>query len=126
MRIGRFCDMVYETAGSTETMKQAFLVAANKAHICFIGTPKKEITFSVDLWEKMNRKELYLTGSWMSYSKEFPGYEWDDAIRLFEQGNVKIYPEMIHKIVKLSESSTIFDDYKTPGKVKGRTIIDID
>lgn len=122
----RYYDMVYETAGSIETMKQAFLIAGNKAHICFIGTPKKEMTFSVDLWEKMNRKEFYLTGSWMSYSKGFPGSEWDDAIKLFENGHVKIYPEMIYKIVKLSESSTILEDYKIPGKVKGRTIIDME
>ncbi|KAK8881471.1 hypothetical protein M9Y10_004207 [Tritrichomonas musculus] len=123
---GRNFDFVYETAGSTETMKQSFLIAGNKAHVCLIGTPKKEMTFSVDLWEKLNRKEFFLTGSWMSYSQNFPGIEWDDAIRAYEQGSVKVYPEMIHKIVPLNESASIFDDYKIPGKVKGRTIIDID
>ena len=30
---------VYETAGSPVTMKMAFELAANKAHVCFIGTP---------------------------------------------------------------------------------------
>lgn len=123
---GKNFDFVYETAGSTETMNQSFVIAANKAHVCFIGTPKKELTFSIDLWEKINRKEFYLTGSWMSYSKEFPGDEWDDAIHLFESEKVKIYPEMIYKIVKLVDSSTIFEDYKIQGKVKGRTLIDMD
>lgn len=33
---------------------------------------------------------------------------------------------MIHKIVKLSQSDIIFDDYKIHGKVKGRTGIEID
>lgn len=35
-------DYVYETAGNTITMKMAYPLAANKANICFIGTPKKK------------------------------------------------------------------------------------
>ena len=69
---GRGFDYVYETAGNTITMKMAFRLAANKAGVCFIGTPTKELSFTVDEWECMNRKEFTLTGSWMSYSAPFP------------------------------------------------------
>ena len=65
---GRGFDYVYETAGNTITMKMAFKLAANKAGVCFIGTPTKELSFTVEEWENMNRKEFTLTGSWMSYS----------------------------------------------------------
>ena len=70
-------DYVYETAGNTITMKMAFALAANKAGVCFVGTPTKELSFTVDEWENMNRKEFNLTGSWMSYSAPFPGHEWE-------------------------------------------------
>ena len=50
---GRGFDYVYETAGNTVTMKMAFELAANKAQMCFIGTPTKELTFSVKEWENM-------------------------------------------------------------------------
>lgn len=116
-------DFVYETAGSVQTMQQAFQIAGNKAHICFVGTPKKELTFSVQQWEMMNRKEFYLTGSWMSYSGVFPGTEWNDAVEFLAKGYVKIYPEIVHRKVKLDDSANIFDDYKKSGTVAGRNVI---
>lgn len=116
-------DMVYETAGSTVTIQQCFEIAANKAQICFIGTPKNDISFTVQTWEMINRKELYLTGSWMSYSREFPGDEWDKAVKLLDKQKVIIYPDMINQKVKLQDSSHIFDDYKNGGTVSGRKLI---
>lgn len=117
-------DYVYETAGNTITMKMAFSLAANKAHVCFIGTPKKELSFSVSEWENLNRKEFYLTGSWMSYSAPFPGHEWDDVAHYFAMGQLKYTPEMIWKIVPLSELAEAFRWYKEPGKVKGKILVD--
>ena len=82
-------DYVYETAGNTVTIKMAFQLAANKAGVCMIGTPTKELSFTVSEWENMNRKEFMLTGSWMSYSAPFPGKEWDMAAHYFQTGQLK-------------------------------------
>ena len=49
---GRGFDYVYETAGNTITMKMAFKLAGNKSQVYFIGTPTRELSFSVDEWEK--------------------------------------------------------------------------
>ena len=56
---GKGYGFVFETAGQEPTLKMAFEVAANKANVCCIGTPHKEITFTPALWEKMNRKEFH-------------------------------------------------------------------
>ena len=64
---GRGFDYVFETAGNVITMKMAFKLAANKANVCFVGTPTKELSFSVEEWENINRKEFYLTGSAVLY-----------------------------------------------------------
>ena len=117
-------DYVYETAGNTITMKMAFQLAANKAGVCFIGTPKKELSFSVSEWENINRKEFTLTGSWMSYSAPFPGHEWDDVAHYFATGQLKYDPRMIWKIVPLSQLAEAFAWYKEPGKVKGKILVD--
>ncbi len=117
-------DYVYETAGNTATMKMAFELAANKAGVCFIGTPKKELTFTVKEWENMNRKEFTLTGSWMSYSAPFPGHEWDLVAHYFSSGQLKYDPRMIWKIVPLSRIAEAFSWYKEPGRVKGKILID--
>ncbi len=121
---GKGFDYVYETAGNTITMKMAFKLAANRAGVCFIGTPTKELSFSVAEWENMNRKEFTLTGSWMSYSAPFPGHEWDLTAHYFSTGQLKLEEGMVFKKMPLSQIDQAFEMYKTPGAVKGKILID--
>ncbi len=120
---GRGFDYIYETAGNTVTMKMAFRLAANKAQVCFIGTPTRELSFSVEEWENINRREFTLTGSWMSYSP-FPGEEWELAAHFFQTGELKFDDSFIYKKIPLSQIDTAFEMYKTPGQVKGKILID--
>lgn len=121
---GKGYDFVYETAGNTITMKMAFQLAANKAGVCFIGTPTKELTFSVEEWENMNRKEFTLTGSWMSYSAPFPGEEWELTAHYFKRGDLKFDESLIFKKIPLSQIPEAFELFKVPGAVKGKILID--
>lgn len=121
---GRGFDYIYETAGNTITMKMAFPLAANKAEICFVGTPTRELSFGVAEWENMNRKEFKLTGSWMSYSAPFPGKEWELTAHYFGTGELKYDPSFIYKKMPLSQIKDAFEMYKTPGTVKGKILID--
>jgi len=121
---GRGFDYVYETAGNTITMKMALELAANKAGICFIGTPTKELSFTVEEWENMNRKEFTMTGSWMSYSAPFPGEEWDLTAYYFKTGALRIDDSFICQKVPLSKIADAFNMFKEPGLVKGKILID--
>ena len=121
---GKGYDYVFETAGNTITMKMAYELAANKAEICFIGTPTKELSFTVKEWENMNRKEFKLTGSWMSYSAPFPGHEWALVAHYFATGDLKLDESFIFKKIPLSQIDTAFAMFKTPGMVKGKILID--
>lgn len=121
---GRGFDYVFETAGNTITMKMAFELAANKAEVCFIGTPTKELSFTVDEWENMNRKEFKLTGSWMSYSAPFPGHEWELTAHYLGTGELKYDDSFVYKIQPLSGIAEAFEWFKTPGTVKGKVLID--
>ena len=102
-------DYVYETAGNTVTIKMAFGLAANKAGVCLIGTPTRELSFSVAEWENMNRKEFMLTGSWMSYSAPFPGKEWELAAYYFQTGQLKFDDSLIFKKVPLDRIAEAFE-----------------
>lgn len=121
---GKGFDYVFETAGNVATMKMAFELAANKAHICFVGTPTKELSFTVREWENMNRKEFTLTGSWMSYSAPFPGEEWKLTAHYFKTGELKFDDSFIFKKMPLSQIADAFALFKTPGTVKGKILID--
>ncbi|WP_153731631.1 galactitol-1-phosphate 5-dehydrogenase [Sporosarcina obsidiansis] len=117
-------DYVYETAGNTVTIKLTFELVKKKGKVCLIGTPTRELTFSIDEWENINRKEFSLTGSWMSYSEDFPGEEWKKASQYIESGDIQIDDSLVYKIVPLSEIAEAFKMYKTPGTVKGKILID--
>lgn len=121
---GKGFDFIYETAGNTATMKMAFQLAAKQAHICFIGTPTQELTFTIEEWEQMNRKEFTMTGSWMSYSAPFPGEEWALTAHYFKTGQLKMDESFLFKKMPLSKISEAFDLFQTAGLVKGKVLID--
>lgn len=116
-------DYVFETAGQVDTIKASFEIAANKASVCCIGTPHKELTFSPKEWENMNRKEFKLTGSWMSYSAPFPGEEWELTAHCFKTGQLKIDEQLIFGKYPLSEISDAFKLFKNPSAVGGKVMI---
>ncbi len=120
---GRGFDTVIEAAGSPITVKNAFALAANKAIVSLIGTPHGDTTFSSSEWEQVNRKELKVCGSWMSYSNPFPGKEWELTARCLADGRLKITDGMIDKIFPMSRAKEAFELFKTPGGVKGKIML---
>lgn len=121
---GRGFDYVFETAGSTVTIKYAFQLGAKKSHICMVGTPKSELSYTVKEWEQMNRKEFYMTGSWMSYSAPFPGREWEMTEKYFSNGELKFDEEMFFKTFKLSDAQKAFNLFVDKNvKIKGRILL---
>lgn len=114
---------VFETAGQPATMYMAFQLAANKAHVCLIGTPHQELTFSPAMWENLNRKEFFLTGSWMSYSAPFPGKEWELTAHYFATGQLKFDPAFIDRKMPMKEAQEAFQLFKQPGSVKGKILL---
>lgn len=120
---GQGFGMVLETAGAQATMHLAFSLAAPKAHVCFIGTSPRDLTFPHALFEQMNRKEFHLTGSWMSYSAPFPGREWELTAHYFSTGQLKCTPSMIHQTFPLEQITEAFALFETPGKVKGKVLL---
>ena len=115
-------DYVFETAGSVVTMHMAFELVRNKGQICFIGTPTADITFTPKQWENINRKEMYITGSWMSYSRPWPGDEWEMTQEHFASGDLKVIDGMIHKEFDLSEADKAFKMFKNK-EVKGKILL---
>lgn len=120
---GRGFGYVFETAGSTETIKFSFEFVSNKGCVCLIGTPTKDVVFSPHLFEKINRKEFHLTGSWMSYSAPFPGIEWELTSQYFSDKRLKFSNKLIYKTFHLKDIKEAFELFKSPENVKGKVII---
>ena len=114
---------IFETAGIIATMQMAFELASNKANVCFIGTPTRELTFTPKLFENMNRKEFKLTGSWMSYSAPFPGREWELTAHYFATGQLRFDKRLIFKKFPIEQVGEAFNLYKNPQDVKGKIML---
>ncbi len=114
---------VYETAGQNITQGICFEIAANKATVCFIGTSSKDLHFPWKQFELMNRKEFYLTGSWMSYSAPFPGEEWRLTAECFANGKLQFEPSLVYQKFPMRDAWKAFQMYLTPGLVKGKLML---
>ncbi len=108
-------DCVFECSGSGQTMALALQAVAKKGTVCYVGTPKKELTFPVRLWENINRKECWLTGSWMSYSAPFPGEEWRMAVEYMASGRLKLVPGIVHGIYPMERAAEVFETARGGG-----------
>ena len=117
---------VFETAGVTTTMQMAFELASNKANVCYIGTPTRDLTFTPKLFENMNRKEFRLTGSWMSYSAPYPGREFTDTAHYFATGALRFDDRLIFKTFPIEQVGEAFALFKNPKDVKGRVMLTFD
>ena len=120
---GHGYDYVFEAAGNPATMHIAFEVAANKAHVCFIGTPHTDISFTPAEWENLNRKEMLMTGSWMSYSAPFPGKEWELTAHYFATGQLKFDPAFLFRRFPMSQAAEAFALFHHPEQVHGKIML---
>lgn len=121
---GRGFDRVVETAGVELTEKLSLEIAGNKGSVMFIGTPSKPIQLTPGEFEHLNRKELTVRGSWMSYSAPFPGKEWELAAYYLQNKSIKL-ARLIDRRIPLAEIASAFEDLKIPGKVNGKIILEV-
>lgn len=116
-------DHVFETAGNPTTDLICFDIAGNKSHVTFIGTPHTDLTFTPRQWENVNRKEFYMTGSWMSYSAPFPGKEWKLTAHYFATGALKFDPAFIFKTYPMGRAWEAFQLFDDPASVHGKVML---
>ncbi|MFW6278742.1 MAG: galactitol-1-phosphate 5-dehydrogenase [Bacillota bacterium] len=115
--------VVIECAGVEFTEKLSLEMGGNKGQVMFIGTPAKEISLAPREFEHINRKELTVRGSWMSYSAPFPGREWDLAGYYFAKGLIEV-DHLIDRILPLSDIKEAFTDIEA-GKVQGKVLLEV-
>jgi L-iditol 2-dehydrogenase len=120
---GKLFDYVFDVVGSSGTIADSLKIAAPHAQVCVVGTPKEPPQFTVQQWEQLNRKELTLKGSWMSYSAPWPGKEWKIANKLFKADALRIHSSMIDSVYPLAAVNEAFERYSNPPSVKGKLLI---
>lgn len=120
--IGDGFDYVFECAGADMTIHLAIAAVAKKGTVCLIGTPKHSLSFTVPQWESINRKECWISGSWMSYSAPFPGEEWTESIRCMSNGTLYSDPGLVYGVYPMSQAQAAFEAIQS-GVARGRVLL---
>ena len=74
--------IVFEASGSAGGQNAAIRAASSRGRVLLVGTSPAAATIEPGLLERVSRKEISITGSWMNYSPPWPGPEWTTAVRL--------------------------------------------
>ncbi|MFW5980995.1 MAG: zinc-binding dehydrogenase, partial [bacterium] len=116
-------EMVLETAGVPQTELLCLDITANKASVMYIGTPHKSFEIKPSQFENMNRKELKISGSWMSYSAPFPGKEWELAAHYLGTDQIKVN-KLLDRVIPLSKINSAFKDLEN-SSVSGKIMLEV-
>ena len=104
---------------------QSIQYCDKKGQVVYIGTCTKPITFEPKIFEQILRKELIITGSWMSYTMPFPGYEWNTAIQIINKHKDKI-EGLISSVHQLEELEKPFERMIEPNNDVVKVLYRID
>jgi L-iditol 2-dehydrogenase len=102
-------DLAIEAAGSPQTLAQAIQVTRPRGNVVCGGNQPPEATLPMTFIENLMRRELRLTGCFMSYSAPFPGHEWTDSVGVIERGELHVEQMVSHRF-PLSRGAQVFDD----------------
>lgn len=86
----RFDQLILETAGTPQTVALALQIAGPQAQVALVGTLHRDLALTADQFGLILRKELSLLGCWMNYSGDWPGVEWPQALRLFQEEKIDV------------------------------------
>ncbi|MCL2828915.1 MAG: galactitol-1-phosphate 5-dehydrogenase [Oscillospiraceae bacterium] len=91
-------NVVIETAGSSITQEQSLRLAKKKGRVLYLGTAHNDVVLPPTTFEKIVRNELWVTGSWNSFSAPFPGREWYAILKYVSDGRFDLSSAITHKI----------------------------
>ncbi len=95
---GHGADVFFECVGKNETLLQAIGATAPAGRICLVGNPLSDMTLEKDVYWKLLRRQLTVTGTWNSSFTHETGDDWHYVLERLARK--KIVPEQLitHKL----------------------------
>lgn len=109
---GKGTDMVIDLTGVPVAQNSCVLSAKKLGRIVYLGISHRPLDYSDKAVDFILRKQLSVIGSWNSFSKPFPGREWTDSVRLFEEGKLSSKYIISHRLL-LESAPAIFHKIAT-------------
>jgi L-iditol 2-dehydrogenase len=102
-------DLAIEAAGSPQALGQTIRVTRPRGNVVCGGNQPPEASVPMTFVEDLMRRELRLTGCFMSYSAPFPGHEWTDSVAAIRGGELHVDAMVSHRF-PLSRGVQVFED----------------
>jgi len=100
-------DVALEMAGVPQTLEQTVPVTRPRGKVVLGGNQPVGQSLKLEFIEAMMRRELSMTGCFLSYSAPFPGHEWTDTIAVLERGEMDMDTMISHRF-PLSQTPDVF------------------
>lgn len=117
-------DYVFEAVGTNESISQSIMAADNFAKIVVVGNPKGDLILDKNVYWKILRKELTITGTWNSSYSDVVN-DWQEALS-FMKDNYDIFKNLITNSYRLEEYNDAFDLLRDKKKFKIKVMFKID
>ena len=106
---GAGVDLALEASGSPAALAQVVEVTRPRGSVVLGGNQPPDAQLPMSFVEALMRRELALTGGFMSYSAPWPGHEWSDSLEAVIDGALDM-PAMISHRAPLSEAPAVFGE----------------
>lgn len=116
---GAGADVLFECVGRNETISQAVDLTARGGKVCLVGNPVSDITMPRDVYWKILRNQLTVTGTWNSLFTGERGDDWHYVMKRLSKKEIAPDNLISHRfsIERLEEGFQIMRD-KTEDYIK--------
>lgn len=94
---GQGADVVFECVGRNETLTQAVDCAAPAGRICLVGNPASDMALEKEVYWKILRNQLTVTGTWNSTFAHSQTDDWHYALGLLSRKRIEIDRLISHR-----------------------------
>lgn len=112
----RLFNCVIECVGSVASINTAVKITEPGGKIVFVGNPEQDIVFSKEIYWKILRRELSISGTWNSSYKNDSVDDWDTAID-FLSNNQCLVKRLITDRFSLDDGMNAFISMKDSNKL---------
>ncbi len=94
---GKGADVFFECVGRNETISQAVNLTAPGGSVCLVGNPGSDMTLEREVYWKILRNQLTITGTWNSSFTHEIEDDWHYVLDRLEQGKISPGDLISHK-----------------------------
>ena len=109
-------DHVIEAVGTPEAIAQSIELARPEGIVLFMGNPSGDILLKQEVYWKILRKQLYVTGTWNSSYDGEEASDWTEVTDALRQGMINAEGLISHRFPKdhLFEGLQLMKEHKEP------------